>query len=295
LADSITAGGFIGSIDVRPLAGSPGYYEILAGHRRTRAAALAHLDAIPATVHDLDDEQARFFVLQDNLQRSDFLPWEEGSGYAELVADGMAVAQVAGRVGKSPSFVAGRIAIHEGAGATVRELYLQGELTIEAVALCSALPNRVLSPIRCPQCKGVCSEEWVTCPSCSTDLREITRFPVGDPQDAAARWCRGKTNGAVKDGIEKVKEAYGLSETPVQTSLGFSDKQISEDAIKVRSALERKLAEVADLSDWFLKNLEALGEYTDDQRAAVAAQCDVALRLFGRIQEAARPALTLTI
>ena len=192
LADAISTGGFIGSIAVRPLVGQPGFFEILAGHRRARAAALAHLDAIPATVQDLDDAQSRFFVLQDNLQRSDFLLWEEGAGYAELVADGMTVAQVAGRVGKSPSFVAGRIAIHEGAGATVRELYLQGELTVEAVALCSALPNRVLAPIRCPQCKGVCAEAWQACSSCSTDLSGITRFPVGNPQDAAARWCRGK-------------------------------------------------------------------------------------------------------
>lgn len=296
LADSISAGGFIGSIDVRPCPGRPGYFEILAGHRRTRASALAHLDAIPATVHDLDDAQARWFVLQDNLQREDFLPWEEGEGYAEMVADGLAVAQVAGRVGKSPSFVAGRIAIHETAGTKARELYLQGELTLEALGLVAALPDRDLAPVRCPQCKGVCAEEWQACPSCSTDLSAISRFPVGNPQTAAALLCRGKTNGAVRDLVEKVKASYGLADAPVQTSLGFSDRQISEDAIKVRTELERKLADVAGLSDWFLKHLPALAEYTDDQRAAVVAQCDVAVRLFERIREAARPEpATLTL
>lgn len=289
LADSMTQGGFIGSIAVRPYPGRPGFYEVLAGHRRTKAAALAHLEAIPATVHDLDDRAARFFVLQDNLQRQDFLLWEEGAGYAELVAEGLAVAQVAGRAGKSPSFVAGRIAIHEHAGAKVRELYLQKELTVEAVQLCCELPDRDLSPVRCPSCKAVCGEEAAACPSCGADLSAIQRFPAGNPQTAAALLCRGKVNGAVKEFVEKVKQSYGISAEPVQTSLGFSDRQITEEAIKVRTVLERKLAEVASLSDFFLKNMDALTEYTDDQRAAVVDQCGVAITMFERIREAAKP------
>jgi ParB/RepB/Spo0J family partition protein len=289
LADSMMTGGFVGSIQVRPFPGRPGFYEILAGHRRTKAAALAHLAEIPATVNDLDDTAARFFVLQDNLQREDFLPWEEGAVYAELVAGGLAVAAVAGRVGKSPSFVAGRIAVHNCAGEKCRELYLRKELTLEALQLCSALPDRDLAPVRCPACKAVVGEQFDTCPACAADLSALTRYPFGNPQYAAALACRGLVNGAARDKIERVKEAYGLSDTPVQTSLGFTDRQISDDAIKVRSALERKLGEVGAMSDWFLKNLDCLAEFDDGQRAAVVQQCEVAERLFGRIKAAARP------
>lgn len=290
LADSMTVGGFIGSIAVRPCPGRPGEYEILAGHRRTKAAALAHLEAIPATVHNLDDVAARFFVLQDNLQRQDFLPWEEGEGFAELVADGAAVAAVAGKCGKSPSYVAGRIAIHEGAGGRARELYLRKELTMEALSLVAALPDRDLSPVRCPSCKAVCGEQFAKCPACSADLSSVARYPSGNPQSAAAMLCRGKVNGAVKELVEKVLESYGLSAAPVQTSLGLSTVQISEEAIKVRSALERKLSEVAALSQWALDHAKDLCEYTADQRAAIAAQCEAAVRVFTRIAETVAPA-----
>lgn len=289
LADSMMAGGFIGSIAVRPLAGRPGYFEILAGHRRTKAAALAHLSEVPATVQDLDDQNARLFVLQDNLHRADFLPWEEGAGYAELVAGGLAVAAVAGRVGKSPSFVAGRIGIHEGAGETARRLYLQKELTLQALELVAALPNRALAPVACPRCKVVLPEGSLTCSSCGGDLSQVWRCEAGNPQSAAALLCRGKVNGAVAEIVERVKENYGLGEAPVQTSLGFDDVQISEEAVRVRTVLERKLGEVSALSDFFLKHLPALQEYTADQRAAVAAQCEVAEGLFRRIREAAVP------
>lgn len=290
LADAIRTGGFIGAIAVRPNPGQPGTFEILAGHRRTKAAALAGLDAIPATVHNLDDSAARFYVLQDNLQRQDFLLWEEGAGYAELVGDGLSVAAVAGRVGKSPSYVAGRIAIHEGAGEKVRELYLAGELTVEAVQLCSALPNRDLSPVRCPSCKCVCGEQWEACTSCGADLSAITRYPSGNPQTAAALLCRGKVNGVAKEFVEKVRQSYGISEVPVQTSLGFSDRQISEAAVKVRSALERKLAEVAEAGGYFLQHSAKIQELPGDQRQAIADQCGAAIKWLLTIQQEAQPA-----
>ena len=289
LADSIRAGGFIGSIQVRPFPGRPGFFETLAGHRRTKAAALAGLPEIPATVHELDDRAARYFVMQDNLLRESFTPWEEGAGYAELVEAGDTLAAVAAHVGKSPSFVSGRIAIHTGLGATARELYLRKELTIAALELLAALPDRVMSPVRCPSCRVVCREDLAACPACGADLSAVPQFPSGNPQEAAAKLCRGKVNGTVPELVERVKETYGLSEAPIQTSLGLDDQQITEEAVKVRTALERKLSDVADLGDYFLKHLEALKQYTPDQRAAVADKCAVAERLFARIRQVAAP------
>ena len=289
LADSMMAGGFIGSIQVRPFPGRPGFYEILAGHRRTKAAALAHLAEIPATVNDLDDAAARFFVLQDNLQRQDFLLWEEGAGYAELVADGLTVAQVAGRVGKSPSYVSGRIAIHSFAGPTVRELYLGKRIGVGVVELACTLPDKILSPVHCPSCAVVCAEEATACPACGADLSEVFRFPSGSPQEAFAKVCAKKnaTGPEADEILEKVKQTYGLSAKPVQTSLGLDDVQVSEAAIKVRTMLERKLADVGSLGEWFLKNMDCLAEFDAGQREAVVAQCEVAIGVFARIASAA--------
>ena len=289
LADSIRTGGFIGSITVRPFPGRPGYFETLAGHRRTRAAALAGLVAIPATVQDLDDDAARWFVLQDNLQRSDFLPWEEGEGYAELVEAGSSVAAVAARVGKSPGYVAGRVAIHTGAGEKARRMFLRKDLTLQALELLAALPDRPMAPVQCPRCKVVAPEGSQVCPACIADLSQVWTCDSGNPQDVACDFLRGKQNGAVPEIIARVKESYGLGERPVQCSMGFDSVQISEEAIAVRTELERKLSDLAAAGDYFLKNADKLQEYTPDQRRAVGDQCEAAVKWLRYIQAAAVP------
>jgi ParB/RepB/Spo0J family partition protein len=294
LADSMKTG-FIGSITVRPFPGRPGYYEILAGHRRHKAAGLAGLAEIPCTVQDLSDDAARLYVLQDNLNREGFLAWEEGAGYAELVEGGMSIADVAAKVGKSPGFVAGRIAIHTGAGEKARAFYLRKDLTLAALELVATLPNRNLSPVKCPRCKVVACEGTMVCPSCAADLSAILRCEWGNPQDIAVGWLRGKTNGTVAEVVERVRESYGLSDKPVQASLGFDTVQISEEAIAVRTELERKLSDVSKAGDYFLQNAKKLEEYTPDQRRAVAAQCEAAVKWLQYIREAAVPSGPLAL
>ena len=287
LAQSMRTAGFIDPILCRPIEG--GIYETIGGHRRCKAAALAGLGEVSAVVRDMTNAEALMIVVIDNLNREAYLPWEEGSGYADLLDSGLTIGEVAARAGKSPSFVSGRIAIHEGLGATARDLYLRKELTIAALELLAALPDRVMSPVRCPSCRVVCREDLAACPACGADLSAVPQFPSGNPQEAAAKLCRGKVNGTVPELVERVKETYGLSEAPIQTSLGLDDQQITEEAVKVRTALERKLSDVADLGDYFLKHLEALKQYTPDQRAAVADKCAVAERLFARIRQVAAP------
>lgn len=286
LADSIQSGGFIGSIDVRPAPARPGYFEILAGHRRTRAARLAGLREIPAAIHNLDDNAARWFVLQDNLQRADFLPWEEGAGYAELVAGGASVAAVAGKVGKSLPFVSGRIKLAEGLGKAAREAYLQKAFGVEVLLILADLPDRDLSPVRCPRCHKVNAEGTESCLSCGADLTAEFVFPAGNPQAAAVRLCKGVSAAVAEEKCARVKETYGLGAAPVQTSLGLDDLQVTQDAVAVKSALERKLAEVAAVSDWVTRHLEDLKQYTPDQQRAVRAQLQAARRVFDFIESA---------
>ena len=288
LADSMKTG-FIGSITVRPFPGRPGYFEILAGHRRHKAAGLAGLAEIPCTVADLSDADARMFVLADNLNRADFLVWEEGAGYAELVEGGMSMADVAAKVGKSPAFVSGRIKIHNGLGETARRLYLRKELTLAALELLASLPDRNLAPVQCPYCRIVGPEGTTVCPGCAKDLSGVFRCESGNVQTVAAQACRGKTNGAVSETVEKVRDAYGIGAKPVQTSLGFTLHEISEGAIQVRTVLERRLADIAAAGDWFAENAAKLAEFTPGQRKAIAAQADVGIKMLTRIREAAVP------
>ena len=105
LADSIREHGILQPLTVRRL--STGYYQIIAGERRWRAARLAGLSEVPAIVIEADDRKASELALIENLQREDLDPIEEAEGYRKLM-DSYQLTQedVAARVGKSRSAVA---------------------------------------------------------------------------------------------------------------------------------------------------------------------------------------------
>ena len=100
LADSIAMHGVIQPLTVRLL--PSGYYQIIAGERRWRAARLAGLTEIPVVVIEADDKKAMELALIENLQRADLNPVEEALGYQQLISEyGMTQEQAAERVGKS--------------------------------------------------------------------------------------------------------------------------------------------------------------------------------------------------
>ena len=105
LAESIRQHGIIQPLTVRKL--SSGYYQIIAGERRWRAARLAGLTEVPAVIIEADDRKAMELAMIENLQREDLSPMEEAEGYKMLVEDyGLTQEQAAQRVGKSRSAVA---------------------------------------------------------------------------------------------------------------------------------------------------------------------------------------------
>ncbi len=105
LADSIREHGVIQPLTVRKL--SSGYYQIIAGERRWRAARMAGLTEIPAVVIEADDQKAAELALVENLQREDLNPMEEAAGYQSLIQTyHMTQEEAAQRVGKSRSAVA---------------------------------------------------------------------------------------------------------------------------------------------------------------------------------------------
>ena len=100
LADSIRMHGIIQPLTVRKL--PSGFYQIIAGERRWRAARLAGLSDVPVVIIEADDKKAMELALIENLQRSDLNPIEEALGYQELMGTyEMTQEQAAARVGKS--------------------------------------------------------------------------------------------------------------------------------------------------------------------------------------------------
>ena len=85
LAASIREYGLIQPITVRPL--DKGYYQIIAGERRWRAAKSAGLDQVPAVIIEADDRKVMELGLIENLQREDLNPVEEAQGYQVLMEE----------------------------------------------------------------------------------------------------------------------------------------------------------------------------------------------------------------
>lgn len=117
LAESIKATGVHQPVLVRPLPGTRVsdtergvQYELVCGERRYRASEMAGVAAIPAMVRALTDDQVMEIQLVENLQRDDLSDLEEAEGYDALMQHaGINADQVAAKIGKSRSYVFGRL------------------------------------------------------------------------------------------------------------------------------------------------------------------------------------------
>lgn len=105
LSESIKEHGVIQPILV--IKSNNGFYKIIAGERRWRAAKMAGLKKIPAIIKEYDDVKAYEVSLIENLQREDLNPIEESLGYKKLIDEFLLTQeQIAKRVSKSRSAVA---------------------------------------------------------------------------------------------------------------------------------------------------------------------------------------------
>ena len=127
LADSITEHGIIQPRTVRKLAS--GYYQIIAGERRWRAARLAGLQEVPVIVMEADDRKAAELAMIENLQREDLNPMEEAAGFQSLIENyHMTQEEAAQQVGKSRSAVTNALRLL-GLTPAVRKLVEENKLS----------------------------------------------------------------------------------------------------------------------------------------------------------------------
>ncbi|MEI3306767.1 MAG: ParB/RepB/Spo0J family partition protein [Dysosmobacter sp.] len=127
LADSIREHGIIQPLTVRKLAS--GYYQIIAGERRWRAARIAGLQEVPVIVIEADDRKAAELAMIENLQREDLNPMEEAAGFQSLIETyHMTQEEAAKQVGKSRSAVTNSLRLLS-LTPTVRQLVEEGKLS----------------------------------------------------------------------------------------------------------------------------------------------------------------------
>ena len=103
LVRSIRLNGILTPVIIRPVEGN--MYEMISGHRRLHAAKVLGLDAIPAFIRDLSDDDATIIMVDTNLQREEILPSEKAFAY-KMKYD--AVRRKAGRPGKGEKNITNR-------------------------------------------------------------------------------------------------------------------------------------------------------------------------------------------
>ncbi|HVS09737.1 MAG TPA: ParB/RepB/Spo0J family partition protein [Planctomycetota bacterium] len=114
LAASIRRHGLLQPVVVRELPGSdPSRYELVVGERRWRAARLAGLASVPATVKDVASRQLLEVALVENVQRQDLNPIELALAFQVLAEGGATQEEIGRRVGLDRSSVANHLRLLE--------------------------------------------------------------------------------------------------------------------------------------------------------------------------------------
>ncbi len=106
LVASIKATGLIQPLIVRPVAGFPHQFEVVAGERRFRAAQLAGLADVPAVIREFNDREALAVSLIENIQREELSPADEARALKRLIDEfALTHEEVAHAIGRSRASV----------------------------------------------------------------------------------------------------------------------------------------------------------------------------------------------
>jgi ParB family chromosome partitioning protein len=127
LSDSVRENGIIQPIIVQT--NSNGYYTIIAGERRYRAAIIAGLETIPCIIRDFTETEQYIVSMIENIQRSNLDPIEEALGYKNICETyNLSHAEVAKMLGKGRTHIANMIGILA-MPKQIHQMLSNGELT----------------------------------------------------------------------------------------------------------------------------------------------------------------------
>ena len=142
LTNSIREQGFVSRLRVRPDPSENGYFQLVYGERRLRAAKLAGLTKLPCDVATYTDKQLIEIGLLENIQRQDLNPLEEAQALQRLIEQGnYTIRELAQRIGKNKDYIAGRLSLLQ-APQEVQELVASLPQALSAARRIAQLPNQ---------------------------------------------------------------------------------------------------------------------------------------------------------
>ena len=180
LAESIRQHGVLQPLTVRRL--SSGYYQIIAGERRWRAARMAGLLEVPALIIEADDRKVMEIGLIENLQREDLNPMEEAAGYRTLIQEyGLTQEEAAHRVSKSRPAVANALRL---LGLSKKVLTMVSEGSLSAGHARALLPLKD-EKLQLSAAKKV-SEEALSVRQTEALVKALLKEPADKPKEKPA-------------------------------------------------------------------------------------------------------------
>ena len=132
LAEAIRQQGFISRLRVRPDPTDDGFYQLVYGERRLRAAERAGLSTLPCDIAPHTDRELIEVGLVENIQRQDLNPLEEARAFQTFMRElDYSIRTLAERLGKHRSYIEGRLALLR-APDDVQELVTRRPDTLDA-------------------------------------------------------------------------------------------------------------------------------------------------------------------
>lgn len=132
-------------------------YELVCGARRLRAAKAAGLTRIPALVRALEDKECLEIQMIENLQREDLGPMDEAAGYQALTTQhGYSVEELAVKVGRSQSYVRGRLHLTN-LVPEVAAMCREGKLDASRALLIARIP---VPKLQAEAAKAITTSRW---------------------------------------------------------------------------------------------------------------------------------------
>ena len=293
LADSLMAfgGAPLQNLVVRPCPEDDGFYQILAGERRWRAAGLniaaGHAPAgtpIPCKIVDADDEAALEIALVENDQREDVAPMEQAAGYAALrdlrrardpaLTERQFILDLAGRIGRSDAYVRLRLHWADRLCDAAKAALADGAITKEAArVLVMADEDLQLEALAQIEDGGLFDAD---------DLREFITQDM--PPLAWAIFDRAAYDGEFVEDPDAAKPEGDFAQNQDPPEAGwFKDvaqamrlQREAIDALKARLEAENDWVEVIGMNQFFQSHLYREHMTDDGDEAPRGAVIDIA-------------------
>jgi len=183
LSQTIKAQGFTTRLRVRPDPGASGFFQLVFGERRWRAAQMAGLAAIPCDIAEHSDDDLVEIGLAENIQRQDLEPLEEARALQTFIDQrGYSIRRLAERLGKDRGYIENRLALLR-LPADLQQLVEQRPDSIDAARRI----GRLTTPEeRAPLIEQVASGE-MNAKTVRSIVREHTRKTASDGQSSVRR------------------------------------------------------------------------------------------------------------